>query len=774
MSRVFIRGYCDTPSVAPGETIRFFVSTDEATSYRAQLVRLGYANTEPGDADAIARVTDGDHVDYLLFHSVDADVNGEWQGRPQRTQVGGYVEVPDARGLLAGGEGLTVHAFVWATSPMKSQGVVSRWHEGSQTGWALSLEDGYPTFTVSGGGGSHASVRSDRRLFPEVFYSIVAGFDPKRGQLFIEQRDKRNRVNSRIGLVTPLDSDASATTDASVSVSAAEAPVILAGVTDEVSAGRTWVTRTFNGKIDSPKVFRGALGLESRAVLHDGGMPEDGVVLAHWDFAREIDERGIGTDVVSDVSGNGLAGRCVNQPDRAMTGWNWDGHEENYVHCPEQYGAIWFHDDSLDDCRWDDPIELRVPDGTPSGAYALRVSAGGREDQIPFFVLPPRGTATAKIAVLIPTLSYLAYGNSQDMQSAPTAQAVMGVLTSVEDRDLELNENPGPYGLSTYDWHADARGVQYSSWRRPLLNMRPRYRHEFGSVWQFPADLHLLGWLETSGFEFDVITDHDLHAEGVDLLRRYNVVLTGTHPEYYTAPMMDAWEDYLATGGRGMYLAGNGFIWVTSVHPDKPWVIECRKGETGTQAWRARPGEYHHEFSAERGGIWRMRARPPQKTWGTGMSSHGLDVSTGYVQLPDARDPRLSWVVDGVAPDEVIGDFGLVNGGAAGLEMDIYDLTLGTPPHAMLLASSHGHSVNAVLVPEEQYFPHAGMNGIEHPRIRADLVFFTTPQGGAVFSASSMTWSSSLPYNNGDNNVSRITANVLRRFMADAPVDELI
>src|SRR3712207_8271506 len=51
------------------------------------------------------------------------------------------------------------------------------------------------------------------------------------------------------------------------------------------------------------------------------------------------------------------------------------------------------------------------------------------------------------------------------------------------------------------------------------------------------------------------------------------------------------------------------FIWITSLHPDKPWVIECRKGETGTQAWRARPGEYHHEFSAERGGIWRMRAR---------------------------------------------------------------------------------------------------------------------------------------------------------------------
>jgi len=34
-------------------------------------------------------------------------------------------------------------------------------------------------------------------------------------------------------------------------------------------------------------------------------------------------------------------------------------------------------------------------------------------------------------------------------------------------------------------------------------------------------------------------------------------------------------------------------------------------------------------------------------------------------------------------------------------------------------------------------------------------VYFTTPQGGAVFSASSMTWCGSLPFNGGDNNVSR-------------------
>ena len=49
-------------------------------------------------------------------------------------------------------------------------------------------------------------------------------------------------------------------------------------------------------------------------------------------------------------------------------------------------------------------------------------------------------------------------------------------------------------------------------------------------LWQFNADLHLIDWLETKGFNYDVITDEDLHAEGCDLLKRYRVVLTGIAP----------------------------------------------------------------------------------------------------------------------------------------------------------------------------------------------------------------------------------------------------
>ena len=50
------------------------------------------------------------------------------------------------------------------------------------------------------------------------------------------------------------------------------------------------------------------------------------------------------------------------------------------------------------------------------------------------------------------------------------------------------------------------------------------------------------------------------------------------------------------------------------------------------------------------------------------------------------------------------------------------------------------------------------------------MVFFETPNDGAVFSTGSISWCGSLSHNGYDNDVSRITANVLRRFSIDGPV----
>ena len=49
------------------------------------------------------------------------------------------------------------------------------------------------------------------------------------------------------------------------------------------------------------------------------------------------------------------------------------------------------------------------------------------------------------------------------------------------------------------------------------------------------------------------------------------------------------------------------------------------------------------------------------------------------------------------------------------------------------------------------------------------MVFFECPNGGAVFSTGSIAYAGSLPTKGYDNNVARLTTNVLRRFADPTP-----
>jgi N,N-dimethylformamidase len=55
--------------------------------------------------------------------------------------------------------------------------------------------------------------------------------------------------------------------------------------------------------------------------------------------------------------------------------------------------------------------------------------------------------------------------------------------------------------------------------------------------------------------------------------------------------------------------------------------------------------------------------------------------------------------------------------------------------------------------------------------VRADMLFFETPSGGAVFSTGSIAWAASLAHAGYNNEVAHITGNVLRRFLDPAPFE---
>ena len=60
----------------------------------------------------------------------------------------------------------------------------------------------------------------------------------------------------------------------------------------------------------------------------------------------------------------------------------------------------------------------------------------------------------------------------------------------------------------------------------------------------------------------------------------------------------------------------------------------------------------------------------------------------------------------------------------------------------------------------------------DDPKVRADMVFFECPQGGAVFSTGSIAYAGALAHNGYDNEICRLTTNVLRRFCDPKPFPE--
>ena len=213
-----------------------------------------------------------------------------------------------------------------------------------------------------------------------------------------------------------------------------------------------------------------------------------------------------------------------------------------------------------------------------------------------------------------------------------------------------------------------------------------------------------------------------------------------------------------------VYLGGNGFYWRVARDKSMPWALELRRAEGGIRTWAAEPGEYYHQLDGQYGGLWRRNRRPPQMIAGVGFSGQGLFEGTHYRLLPTARDPRFAWMFEGIEED-VIGDYGLSGGGAAGFELDRADTDLGTPYDAVILARSEDPPRSFFTVPEEILAGTRTITG-ETPKalLRAEIVYFETLGGGAVFSVGSITFCGSLWREGWDGPVSRLLENVVRRF----------
>ncbi len=710
-----IVSYCDPLSARPGDEVRFMVSSLDGEAFDGRLVRIVCGDVSPG----------GHGYEEI---EIDSALDGRYDGVAQPTHLGSYAVV-EPNPFLEQLEDLRFEMCVFPTLIGGARTLVST--VGDPGGFSVELDEGVPVARIGAGTASldaGVEIRSDRPITFRRWTKIVVTYDSTVGRLAL---DIEPLVSAPGDVAIARRWAGEVEAHASV---ASNGPLFFA-----VQEREGVRSQHFDGRLD-------ACGL---------GPTATGAVEARWDFSLDI-----ATERITDTGPHSLDGRTVQLPARAVPGVRWNGDVHDFRVDPSHYGAIHFHSDDLADAAWETSCSLRVPDDLDSGVYALRTRCGDSEDHAVFFVLPSNGAEPAAVAWLAPTITYRAYAN---VQISASPDHIFGNWSSADiPNDRFLLAHP-ECGLGLYDHHADLTGVAYSSHLRPVMNLKPG-----GGLWSFTADTNVVAWLDHTGVEHDVITDDAVHDEGLELLSRYRVIVTGTHPEYWTTPMLDALGAWQRNGGRLMVLGANGFYWRTGVHPAEPAVVEVRRAEDGTRAWMAEPGEYYMESTGELGGLWSRIGRGPHEISGAGFAGQGFSTSGHYRRSTAWNDSRVAFALEGLSDREEFGDHGTVGGGAAGQEIDRYDERLGSPSHAIVLASSVGHPPD-MLQTKEEFFA----TGIPYPgtEARADVVFYELPHGGAVFTTGSIAWAGSLATDGYDNDVARLTTNVLRRFADEQPFE---
>ena len=312
--------------------------------------------------------------------------------------------------VLEPGLGFTLEAWVWPTAPGVGRQAVCGRYDGRR-GYALGLDEtGAASLWLD-----QDTLATGEPLVSRTWYHIAATYD---AQLGVDNRaSSRSRSSRGRASVERREAD-----HAVGGWSLPDAPFALAAWGDPADAH-------YNGKIEAPHL-----------------LAADRSVLAAWDLSGDF-----ASAEVADTSSGGHHGRCVNLPMRSVTGRLWRGDTTDPALAPAEYAAIWFHDDDLDDARWDPSFELEIPPGLSSGVYAFRVDTGDEADVIPFFVRPPRGRATAPVVVLIPTFSYLAYANEHNSWTnpIPATPGLDEILASVGERDRYASAVQRPPSRST-------------------------------------------------------------------------------------------------------------------------------------------------------------------------------------------------------------------------------------------------------------------------------------------------------------------------------------
>ncbi len=728
-----VHAYPTRHSIAGGETLELHTSTSRP--YRLSICRLG-SSLDDSSGDAVLETFP--------------------EARPLEHPIhpGSYVHCD--KKLDGPLNALTLECWVRPWSIAADAGLVTQYDFKAACGFGLFLAPGGAVAFYVGDGGDHRVewlLSSAAGVLKVGRWSHVAGvWDGKEKTLWVDGR----RVGQ--GAFEGLAAGGSS-------------PLRLAAHGDGGVAARF-----LDGDLALPAIHGRALRETEIAQRHrDQGLtpPHGQDVIACWPLDEERGAR------VGDSSGRGYDGRIVNHATWMIGGPSFHADVPRFGGYDPKLDArrghgLRFASDDLYDCRW--PVTHRwvVPVDAKPGLYVARFhfdwEGEPRVAHMTFVVRRAAGRPKPPILVLASTNTWRAYSGT------PFA------LTPRQSRFLAGTGGvgklvPGVPAFNLYRTHQADQGSYQVGLRMPwpaagpyvLYGEQPGYSH------LARADRFAHVWLEQNGYDYDLISDLDLHHRP-EVLNEYRVVVINGHSEYWSAPMFHGLENYLGGGGHVVVLSGNTLFWRVSFDPGET-VMECRKVDAaGFQVPPGRRGEAWHSHDGLRGGMMRECGYPGWRLVGLdtlGFIDPGKAENFGpyvaeltdhpFFQTPEKTDlkpgDRFGWAGPGKAPM------------ANGHEIDVRPSTLASlqqepspagavvpadPPGIVRLANgslSWARSGVAFDFFFRRIQPKADQGG--------ELIDWRRPDGGRVFNAGSIGAGWAL---HADPRWSAMLRNVLHHF----------
>jgi hypothetical protein len=121
------------------------------------------------------------------------------------------------------------------------------------------------------------------------------------------------------------------------------------------------------------------------------------------------------------------------------------------------------------------------------------------------------------------------------------------ILLQLASNTYNAYNNWGGFSLYAYNGLAKNQGSRVS-FDRPGGS-------QFGT-WELP----FVQWAERNGYELDYAVNSDLEFRP-ELLAHYRLVLSVGHDEYWSGPMRDHLEKFIADGGNVAFFSGNSVCW---------------------------------------------------------------------------------------------------------------------------------------------------------------------------------------------------------------------